>query len=461
MNESRKETIKSDSGSKHEVWQTIADFLTDLDYSLKKSNYPDSIVGKKKKREIIANLHEMSVDIEYSSDLSATRDIEILKRLLEQARYGNEVIMRHQDRVYMIFECYDENQDKWHQKRELGELILTNKAFKLRKKHWRTKKTDWIFYCTIEEIQNVSIDRQSLEIILPNWAVFPFVDTACSSIKIRTDNLDKSEQWEILLRKKPEKDWNDLIGEESDAEVTEKRIKGAYTLEHLEAVNAYRQVTEFLLDQGYDLEGSIEPIKIVGKKKIEKTFLEYDIFEMYLSNVKVARWFVDPKKTIEIDINLAQKDLNLAVEYEYDPQAASEAICTEMILRSKFEEEEITLKSTDSIEGEFLIPSRSEKGDLILKSGPRMIGALILTNYSIKFEGIKCFVFCPIKNIKAVFIDEEKGDPKQRKLLSICVPIWAILPFRVGSEDPTVVRFNLEDAEEWETRMKELIPEES
>ena len=249
MNELRKETIRSDSGSRHEIWQIISDFLTDVDYSLKKSNYPDIIVGKREKSKITANIQEKGVDIEYSSDPSVARDIEILKRLLEQARHGDEVILRHQDRVYMRLECYDKNQDKWHQKSELGELILTNKAFKLGKKHWRTKKTDWIFYCTIEDIQNVSIDRQSLEIQLPSWAVWPFKDTACSSIKIRTDNLNKFEQWEILLREKPEKDWNDLIGEESDTEVTEKKIKGIYT---------------------FNLDGSVGPTKVVGKKEIRK-----------------------------------------------------------------------------------------------------------------------------------------------------------------------------------------------
>ncbi|MBU7015317.1 MAG: hypothetical protein HXS52_00065 [Theionarchaea archaeon] len=105
-----------------------------------------------------------------------------------------------------------------------------------------------------------------------------------------------------------------------------KLLKDTMTLKEIKALDVYKEVIGFMAVNGYYLNQSVEPVKIVGKKKVEAG---EGILDSLLSSYKSA----------ELHVGLWQRGTDLTVVLDFTKEAASDADTIKGILLHRFGQE--------------------------------------------------------------------------------------------------------------------------
>jgi hypothetical protein len=91
-----------------------------------------------------------------------------------------------------------------------------------------------------------------------------------------------------------------------------KLMKDSITLKGIKMIDVYTEVFGFMAAKSYYLNQSVEPVKIVGKKKIQK------------GNVILDSHF-SSNKTAELHVGLWPQGKDLIVVLDFSKEAASDA----------------------------------------------------------------------------------------------------------------------------------------
>ena len=105
-----------------------------------------------------------------------------------------------------------------------------------------------------------------------------------------------------------------------------KLMKDTLTLKGIEALDVYNEVIGFMAVNGYYLNQSVEPVKVVGKKKIQAGD---GILDSILSSYKTA----------ELHVGLWQRGKDLTVVLDFSKDAASDADTIKGIVMHRFGQE--------------------------------------------------------------------------------------------------------------------------
>ncbi len=107
-----------------------------------------------------------------------------------------------------------------------------------------------------------------------------------------------------------------------------KLTKDTMTLKNVRALDVYEEVIGFMAVNGYYLNQSVEPVKVVGKKKIQEgdTFLE-----SLLSSYKSA----------ELHVGLWQRGKDLTVVLDFTKEASQDADTIKGIIMHRFGQGEV------------------------------------------------------------------------------------------------------------------------
>ncbi|KYK30052.1 MAG: hypothetical protein AYK19_04985 [Theionarchaea archaeon DG-70-1] len=102
-----------------------------------------------------------------------------------------------------------------------------------------------------------------------------------------------------------------------------KLMKDTMTLKGVKALDVYNEVIGFMAVNGYRLDQSVEPVKIIGKKKVQEgdTFLD-SLLSSY--------------KTAELHVGLWQRGKDLTVVLDFTKDALSDADTVKGIVLHKF-----------------------------------------------------------------------------------------------------------------------------
>ncbi len=102
-----------------------------------------------------------------------------------------------------------------------------------------------------------------------------------------------------------------------------KLMKDTLTLKNIKATDVYKEVIGFMAVNGYYLNQSVEPVKIIGKKRIQEgdTFLD-----SLLSSYKSA----------ELHVGFWQRGKDLTVVLDFTKEAASDVDTVKGIIMHRF-----------------------------------------------------------------------------------------------------------------------------
>jgi hypothetical protein len=106
-----------------------------------------------------------------------------------------------------------------------------------------------------------------------------------------------------------------------------KLLKDTMTLKGVKALDVYDEVIGFMAVNGYYLNQSVEPVKIVGKKQAESGD---GILDSLLSSYKSA----------ELHVGLWQRGADLTVVLDFSKDAASDADTIKGIVLHRFGQEQ-------------------------------------------------------------------------------------------------------------------------
>lgn len=103
-----------------------------------------------------------------------------------------------------------------------------------------------------------------------------------------------------------------------------KLMKDTMTLKGVKALDVYNEVIGFMAVNGYRLDQSVEPVKIIGKKKVQQG---ETIIDSFLS------------RTAELHVGLWQRGNDLTVVLDFTKEAASDADTVKGIILHRFGQE--------------------------------------------------------------------------------------------------------------------------
>jgi len=106
-----------------------------------------------------------------------------------------------------------------------------------------------------------------------------------------------------------------------------KLMKDTMTLKGIKAVDVYNEVIGFMAVNGYRLDQSVEPVKIIGKKKVQSG---EGILDSLMS------------RTAELHVGLWQRGNDLTVVLDFTKDAASDADTVKGIILHRFGQEQGT-----------------------------------------------------------------------------------------------------------------------
>lgn len=98
------------------------------------------------------------------------------------------------------------------------------------------------------------------------------------------------------------------------------------TLKEVQATDVYKEVIGFMAVNGYRLDQSVEPVKIIGKKKAQ-------------SGEGILDSLLGSYKTAELHVGLWQRGDNLTVVLDFTQDAASDADTVKGIIMHRFGQE--------------------------------------------------------------------------------------------------------------------------
>jgi hypothetical protein len=103
-----------------------------------------------------------------------------------------------------------------------------------------------------------------------------------------------------------------------------KLMKDTMTLKGVKAVDVYNEVIGFMAVNGYRLDQSVEPVKIIGKKKVQSG-------ETFLDSLM--------SRTAELHVGLWQRGKDLTTVLDFSKDAASDADTIKGIIMHRFGQE--------------------------------------------------------------------------------------------------------------------------
>ncbi len=103
-----------------------------------------------------------------------------------------------------------------------------------------------------------------------------------------------------------------------------KLMKDTMTLKGVKAIDVYKEVIGFMAVNGYRLDQSVEPVKIIGKKKVQQG---EGILDSLMS------------RTAELHVGLWQRGDDLTVVLDFTKEAASDADTVKGIIMHRFGQE--------------------------------------------------------------------------------------------------------------------------
>lgn len=106
-----------------------------------------------------------------------------------------------------------------------------------------------------------------------------------------------------------------------------KLMKDTMTLKGIKAVDVYNEVIGFMAVNGYRLDQSVEPVKIIGKKKVQQG---EGILDSLMS------------RTAELHVGLWQRGNDLTVVLDFTKDASSDADTVKGIILHRFGQEQGT-----------------------------------------------------------------------------------------------------------------------
>lgn len=103
-------------------------------------------------------------------------------------------------------------------------------------------------------------------------------------------------------------------------------MKDTMTLKKVDAKDVYKEVIGFMAVNGYRLDQSVEPVKIIGKKNPP-------------SGDGIINSLLSPYKTAELHVGLWQRGDDLTVVLDFSKDAASDADTVKGIIMHRFGQE--------------------------------------------------------------------------------------------------------------------------